>query len=92
MKAYWGSGDITPLILNVGTRLRWVASFTPRPLYPRCKPPGTRWIGGWVGPRAGLEAVAKRNNPYPYRKSYSGLPACTLVTIVTEITWLLTKL
>jgi hypothetical protein len=22
--------------------------------------PGTHWIGGWVGPRAGLDAVEKR--------------------------------
>jgi hypothetical protein len=25
--------------------------------------PGTHWIGGWVGPRAGLDAVAKRKFP-----------------------------
>ena len=31
----WGSGNITPLILNVGTRWRSVATFTPRSLYPR---------------------------------------------------------
>jgi hypothetical protein len=24
--------------------------------------PGTRWIGGWVGPRAGLGALGKRNS------------------------------
>jgi hypothetical protein len=24
---------------------------------------GTHWIGGWVGPRAVLEAVVKRKNP-----------------------------
>jgi hypothetical protein len=23
-------------------------------------PPGTHWIGGWVGPRAGLDDVKKR--------------------------------
>jgi len=25
--------------------------------------PGTHWIGGWVGPRAGLDAVTKRRSP-----------------------------
>jgi len=25
--------------------------------------PGTHWIGGWMGPRAGLEAVARGKNP-----------------------------
>jgi hypothetical protein len=29
--------------------------------YPRRKSPGTHWIGGWVGPRTGLEFVEKRN-------------------------------
>jgi hypothetical protein len=27
---------------------------------PLGKTPGTHWTGGWVGPRAGLEGVAKR--------------------------------
>jgi hypothetical protein len=35
-------------------------SFTPRPLYPRGNsPPGTHWIAGWVGPRAGLDDMEK---------------------------------
>jgi hypothetical protein len=35
-------------------------SFTPRPLYPPGKVPGTHWIGGWVGPRTGLDDAEKR--------------------------------
>jgi len=35
MKEYWGSGCMTPHILNLGTRWRRVVSFTPRPLFPR---------------------------------------------------------
>jgi hypothetical protein len=27
------------------------------------KNPSTHWIGGWVGPRAGLDAVAKSSQP-----------------------------
>jgi hypothetical protein len=27
---------------------------------PRKRAPGTHWIGGWVGPRAVLDAVVKR--------------------------------
>jgi hypothetical protein len=30
---------------------------------PRERAPGTHWIGGWVGPRAVLEAVVKRKIP-----------------------------
>ena len=36
----------------------WVVNATPRPLYPR-EGPGTQCIGGWVGPRAGLEGCGK---------------------------------
>jgi hypothetical protein len=40
-----------------------LVSFTPLPLYPKGKNPGIHWIGGWVGPGAGLNAVMKRNIP-----------------------------
>jgi hypothetical protein len=49
MKAYWGSGGIAPLILHLGTRGRWVVSFTPLPLHPRRKNlryPLHRRVGG----------------------------------------------
>jgi hypothetical protein len=39
MKTYWGIGGIVPRILDLGTRWRWVVSFTPRPLYPQGKSP-----------------------------------------------------
>jgi hypothetical protein len=35
MKAYWGSGNIAPRILDLGTRWRWVVSYMSRPLYPQ---------------------------------------------------------
>jgi hypothetical protein len=39
----------------------WVVSITPRPRFaPGERTPGTHWIGGWVGPRAGLDAEARR--------------------------------
>jgi hypothetical protein len=38
-------------------------------LPPRKEPPGTHWIWGWVGPRAVLNAVAKRKIPSPRRES-----------------------
>jgi hypothetical protein len=43
-----------------------LVSFIPRPLYPQGK---THWIGGWVGPRDGLDAVVKRKIPSTYRDS-----------------------
>jgi hypothetical protein len=39
MKTYWGSEGIAQRILELGTRWRWVVSFTPRPLYPQGKSP-----------------------------------------------------
>jgi hypothetical protein len=34
-----------------------VVSFTPRPLNPRERAPGTHWIGGWMGSKSVLDAV-----------------------------------
>jgi hypothetical protein len=48
MEAYWGSGCIAP---------------HPGLFTPRDKAPGTHWIGGWVGPRAVLDARVKRKIP-----------------------------
>jgi hypothetical protein len=37
-----------------------VVSVTPRPRFtPGERTPGTHWIGGWVGHRAGLDAEAR---------------------------------
>jgi hypothetical protein len=57
---HMGSGCIDPHILHLGTNWRWVISFMPRPLPPQERGPGTLWIGGWVGPRTGLEDVERR--------------------------------
>jgi hypothetical protein len=53
MKTYWGSGDISSRILDLGTRWRWVFSFTPRPLYLQGKSPWyplDRRLGGIQSP------------------------------------------
>jgi hypothetical protein len=34
--------------------------YTPAALYHRERTPGTHWTGGWVGPRAGLDAETRR--------------------------------
>jgi hypothetical protein len=50
-----------PHFLVLGTSWRWMVSFTPRSLYPRGNsPPGTHWIGGWVGPTTCLGDVKRR--------------------------------
>jgi hypothetical protein len=45
----------------------WSAS-RPGHFTPRERAPGTHGIGGWVGPRAGPDAVVKRKVPSPRRK------------------------
>jgi hypothetical protein len=44
-------------------------------LYPRGKDPGTHWIGGWVGLRAGLDAVARKKILCPCPGSKRDRPA-----------------
>jgi hypothetical protein len=39
------------------------SALRPGPFIPRERAPGTRCIGGYVGPRAGLDAVEKRKSP-----------------------------
>jgi len=83
----WGSGVIAPCILNLCAKWRWVVSIIPWPLYPqgRERAPSTYYIGGWVGPEAGLDMVVKRKSPSPSQDSNPGCPACRLVTTLTEL-------
>jgi hypothetical protein len=66
-----GEGDVHPRtghevlqgeeiysLLNLDARWGWVVNAMPRPIYPR-KRPVTRCIGGWVGPRAGVDTVIR---------------------------------
>jgi len=41
--------------------------------------PGTRYIGGWMGSRASLDAVAKRKNPCLCRESNFGRPSRSIL-------------
>jgi hypothetical protein len=65
METYEDGWRYDSTILDLGTRWRWSASrpdrFTPGEIAP-----STDWIGGWVGSRAGLDAVEKRKTlPLP---------------------------
>jgi hypothetical protein len=75
MKTYWGSGGIAPRILDSALDGgEWSAS-RPGRFTPMGRAPGTHWIGGWVGPRAGLDAVVKRKIPSPCQDSNPDHPA-----------------
>jgi hypothetical protein len=69
MKASRGVEVSLHSFFDPGTRWRWLVSFKPRPLSPRVRASGTHWTGGWVGPRAVLDAVVKRKIPSPRRES-----------------------
>jgi hypothetical protein len=75
MKAYWGSGGRAPRILLTSALDggEWSAS-RPSRFTTRESAPGTHWIGVWVGPRAVLDAVVKRNIPSPRRESNARTP------------------
>jgi hypothetical protein len=88
LKTYWGSGDKTACIIDVDTRWRWVVSFAPWSLYPREKAPGTSWTGGWVGPRAGPDAVVRRKIPNPSRDSNPPIIQPVAQHCTTELSWL----
>jgi hypothetical protein len=62
-----GSTDIASRNLDVGTRLRWVVSFTPRPLYPQGKSPLYLVDMRLGGPhsRSGRGGEEKNSQPLP---------------------------
>jgi hypothetical protein len=47
------------LALNTGEK----AASNPSHSTPGKKAPGTKWIGDWEGPRACVDAMARRKNP-----------------------------
>jgi hypothetical protein len=60
MKAYWECRyNSTHSLISALDGGEWSAS-RPGRFTPRERAPGTHWIGGWVGPRAVLDAVVKR--------------------------------
>jgi hypothetical protein len=68
MKAYWGVERYSSTLTLTLERCEWSAS-QPGRFTPTERAPGTNWIGGWMGHRAGLDTVLKRNTPSPSRDS-----------------------
>jgi hypothetical protein len=58
MKTCGVGGGVAPPFLT--SALNGGVSFTLLPPYPRGKSPATHRIGGWVGPRVGMNAVEKK--------------------------------
>jgi hypothetical protein len=74
-------GTCSSTIFDLGTKCRWVISFTPRTLYPRERIAGIHCIAGWLGRRhSGVEKnilpllwiKPRPSSPSLYRLSYPG--------------------
>jgi hypothetical protein len=62
MMVYKGSGCKAPLILTVGTNLKFVMSLALRSLYALERAASTQWLGVWLGPKAGLDCFKEKIN------------------------------
>jgi len=63
MKAYWGVEVYLRAFLTWALdRGEWSVTLSGR-FTPQERAPGTHWIGGWVEPKDGLDAVVKRKVP-----------------------------
>jgi hypothetical protein len=95
-----GSGGIALCILNLGARHERSGSH-PYRFKPGEKVPSNHWMWGWMGPRAGLEAVEKRTisclcqksnpnllaaQPVASRHTYSAIPAPKLRILPEKFT------
>jgi hypothetical protein len=67
MKAYWGVKVYLHALTSALYGDVWSAS-RPGRHTSREITPGTHWIGGWVGPKTGLDAMNGKV-PSPFRKS-----------------------
>jgi hypothetical protein len=86
----WGRGGTAQHILNLGTRWRWVVSFTPRAFHPRRKNPRYPLNRRLGGPQSRSESGGEEKKSLcPCRESYPGRPARSLVTNLTELSRLL---
>jgi hypothetical protein len=82
------SGGIAPRILDLGTKWRWVVSFTPRPLYPHGKSPWyplDRRLGG-LRNRSGHSSEETNSQPLPELETPTNQPVAQRYT--TELSWL----
>jgi len=81
----WGSGSTAPCILNLGTRMRWVANSKSSHCTHGERAPSTQWIGEWVGSRAVWMQWQIENIPALAKNCSPAVPAHSLVTILTDL-------
>jgi hypothetical protein len=74
MKTYWGNVGIAPRIFDLGTRWRWVVSFTPLPHYPQGKSRKYSLGRRLGGPQSRYGHMPKSKIPSPRRESNRRIP------------------
>ena len=57
--------------------------------YPGHFSTSSHFIGDWVDPTAGVDAMVKKKMPFACHTSNPDPPAYRLVTILTELSWVL---
>jgi hypothetical protein len=88
MKTYGGSEGIAlPFLTSIpigGDR----SASRPCCFTPGDRAPGSHWIGGWVGPGAGMDAMENKNITCSCQELNLGHPARSIVAIPAEISLL----
>lgn len=93
MKKYRRSGGMAPFLLHLSTRWRWMVCLMPQPIYTQRKSPWYPLNRRQCGPTVSLDILQKiRKHLAPPRIPTPDHPAPSLVTIVTTLSWLVTKM
>jgi hypothetical protein len=87
----WYRGITQPFLTSALDRGEWSASRLGR-FNPGERAPGIHFIGGWMGSKAGLDAMEKRKISCFCRESNRGCRACNIVAVPTELSRLLNLL
>jgi hypothetical protein len=76
-------------LINFSTRWRWVANFTPRPLYPRERAPALNEEAEWAPEPVGLNVWRREKSLVPTGIRTRTLQVIALLTVMTTLLWLL---
>jgi hypothetical protein len=82
---YGVSGCIAPRILNPRHQMEVSGQIHADCFNPGERVPGTHWLGGWVGLRAGLDAVAKRKKKI---SAHAGNRTPVVQPVAYSVDWL----
>ena len=75
MKAYRGSGGVTPHILNLGSEIDLSGQSHDSAALLTGEIPPVAIVGGWAGQADGMDKFEKRQSNFSYRISNPGLPS-----------------